>query len=106
MERLIRSVRRDCLDHVIILGERHLRAILKRNDGYGLDQVVVTARVVTVHPPGSSTETPPGASWGVCPATGAPFPVPKISTGRELLINSLQEQLYAERERNKHLKGA
>jgi putative transposase len=28
-ERLIGSVRRDCLDHVIILGERHLRAILK-----------------------------------------------------------------------------
>jgi putative transposase len=29
VERLIGSVRRDCLDHVIILGERHLRVILK-----------------------------------------------------------------------------
>ena len=29
VERLIGSVRRDCLDHVIILGERHLRFILK-----------------------------------------------------------------------------
>ena len=29
VERLIGSVRRDCLDHMIILGERHLRAILK-----------------------------------------------------------------------------
>jgi len=29
VERLIGSVRRDCLDHVIIFGERHLRAILK-----------------------------------------------------------------------------
>jgi len=28
-ERLIGSIRRDCLDCVIILGERHLRAILK-----------------------------------------------------------------------------
>ena len=29
VERLIGSVRRDCLDKVIIFGERHLRAILK-----------------------------------------------------------------------------
>jgi transposase InsO family protein len=29
VERLIGSVRRDCLDHVIILGERHLRKVLK-----------------------------------------------------------------------------
>ena len=29
VERLIGSIRRDCLDHVIVLGERHLRKILK-----------------------------------------------------------------------------
>jgi transposase InsO family protein len=29
VERLIGSVRRDCLDHVIVLGEEHLRRILK-----------------------------------------------------------------------------
>ena len=29
VERLIRSLRRDCLDHVIVLGEKHLRRILK-----------------------------------------------------------------------------
>jgi len=29
VERLIGSIRRECLDHVVILGERHLRAILK-----------------------------------------------------------------------------
>jgi hypothetical protein len=28
-ERLIGSVRRECLDHVIVLGEMHLRRILK-----------------------------------------------------------------------------
>jgi len=29
VERLIGSIRRDCLDHLIVLGERHLRKILK-----------------------------------------------------------------------------
>jgi putative transposase len=27
-ERLVGSIRRDCLDHVVVLGERHLRRIL------------------------------------------------------------------------------
>ena len=29
LERLIGSVRRDCLDHVIVLGERHLGRVLQ-----------------------------------------------------------------------------
>ena len=28
-ERLIASIRRECLDHVIVLGERHLRDVLR-----------------------------------------------------------------------------
>ena len=28
-ERLIRSIRRECVDHIIVLGEVHLRQILK-----------------------------------------------------------------------------
>ena len=28
VERLIGSIRRDCLDHVVVLGERHLRRVL------------------------------------------------------------------------------
>ena len=28
-ERLIGSIRRECLDHVIVLGEKHLRRILR-----------------------------------------------------------------------------
>ena len=33
VERLIGSIRRDCLDHVIVLGEGHLRKILKKAIG-------------------------------------------------------------------------
>jgi hypothetical protein len=29
-ERLIETLRRDCLDHVLIFGERHLRGVLTR----------------------------------------------------------------------------
>jgi putative transposase len=34
VERLIGSIRRDCLDHVIVLNEHHLRRILQRYFGY------------------------------------------------------------------------
>ena len=36
-ERLIGSIRRECLNHVIVLGERHLKWILKRYFLYYLD---------------------------------------------------------------------
>jgi transposase InsO family protein len=34
VERVIGSIRRDCLDHVIVLNERHLRRILREHLGY------------------------------------------------------------------------
>jgi transposase InsO family protein len=33
-ERLIGSIRRDCLDHVVVSGERHLRNLLRSYQGY------------------------------------------------------------------------
>ena len=33
-ERLIGSIRRECLDHIVILGESHLRRILAAYAGY------------------------------------------------------------------------
>jgi transposase InsO family protein len=46
VERLIGSIRRDCLDCVIILGERHLRTILKSY----LDYYQLTAQPHKQHP--------------------------------------------------------
>ncbi|MBA2526232.1 MAG: transposase [Pyrinomonadaceae bacterium] len=34
VERLIGSIRRECLDHVIVLSERHLRRVLQSYFGY------------------------------------------------------------------------
>jgi uncharacterized protein (DUF488 family) len=34
VERVIGSIRRDALDHVIVLGERHLRRVLRSNVDY------------------------------------------------------------------------
>ena len=34
VERVIGSIRRDCLDHVIVFNERHLRRILRENRGH------------------------------------------------------------------------
>jgi len=58
VERLIGSIRRDCLDHVIVLGEGHLRKILKSYleyyhrspDSLGAEQDAPEPR--TVQPPG------------------------------------------------------
>jgi putative transposase len=33
-ERVIGSIRRECLDHIIVIGERHLRGILSKYVGY------------------------------------------------------------------------
>ena len=33
-ERLIGSIRRDCLDHVVVFGERHLRHLLQSYQNY------------------------------------------------------------------------
>jgi transposase InsO family protein len=53
-ERLIGSVRRECLDHVLVLGERHLRRVLVRYFSYyhqacthlSLDKDAPTSRLI------------------------------------------------------------
>ena len=63
-ERLIGSVRRECLDHIVVLGERHLRRILAAYFGYyhrarthlALDKDAPDGR--PIEPPGSGTIIP------------------------------------------------
>ncbi|MGA9646570.1 MAG: integrase core domain-containing protein [Candidatus Korobacteraceae bacterium] len=38
-ERLIGSIRRECLDHVVVLNERHLRRLLKKYQIIAISQV-------------------------------------------------------------------
>ena len=56
-ERLIGSIRRECLDHVVVFGERHLRNLLRSYQQYynecrthlSLDKDAPLARAVTAH---------------------------------------------------------
>jgi len=57
VERLIGSIRRECLDHVIVLGEKHLRRILGEYFRY----YHLTALMVT-----------PDELWPPCGATNSP----------------------------------
>jgi len=66
VERLIGSIRRDCLDHVIVLGEGHLRRILKSYFAYyhhsrthlGLDKDTPEPRAVQPPEMGKVIEIP------------------------------------------------
>ena len=65
-ERLIGSIRRECLDHVVILGERHLRRTLTRYFAYyhqarthlSLDKDAPDARAVELSDAGRIVEIP------------------------------------------------
>ena len=65
-ERLVGSIRRECLDHVIVLGEKHLRRILKSYFDYylgsrthlSLDKDAPTTRVVQGPEAGEIVEIP------------------------------------------------
>src|SRR5437899_11640759 len=65
-ERLIGSIRRECLNHVLVLGERHLRRILARYFEYyhrarthlSLDKDAPDARAVELSDAGRIVEIP------------------------------------------------
>jgi len=59
LERLVGSVRRDCVDHVVVLGERYLRHLLVSYQKYYNEGAAHTCRCRTTRPfGGRSAERP------------------------------------------------
>jgi hypothetical protein len=57
-ERLIGSIRRECLNHVLVLGERHLRRILTRYFSLALDKDAPGIRPITLPAAGKIAQLP------------------------------------------------
>jgi putative transposase len=59
-ERVIGTLRRDCLDHVIVLGERHLRRVLREYVSYYNE--TRPHRSLELEPPAGARELPPSSA--------------------------------------------
>src|SRR5436305_4864639 len=62
-ERLIGSIRRECLNHVLVLGERHLRRTLARYFAYYHRARTHSVRLLRHHPTLNSTAFVRGSGW-------------------------------------------
>src|SRR5438093_1624319 len=62
-ERLIGSIRRECLNHVLVLGERHLRRTLARYFAYYHRARTHSVRLLRHHSPLNSTAFVRGSGW-------------------------------------------
>jgi transposase InsO family protein len=56
-ERLVGTLRRECLDHVIVMNERHLRRVLREFAAHFND--ARPHRTLALVPPGASADAPP-----------------------------------------------
>jgi len=87
-ERVIGSIRRECLDHIVVIGERHLREILSKYVDYyngtrthlSLAKDAPTPRTVQLPSQGQSGEGP-ARRWTASriPAAGGMRPIERIS---------------------------
>src|SRR5947209_16427165 len=62
-ERLIGSSRRECLNHVLVLGERHLRRILARYFAYYTGPALISRSTRMRRTPGPSSSPTRAGSW-------------------------------------------
>ena len=68
-ERWIGTLRRECLDHMLITGPRHLAAVLREFvDHYNTHR---PHRSLDQHPPAGALPRPPARPSGPCDATGS-----------------------------------
>jgi transposase InsO family protein len=63
-ERVIRTFRRECLDHVLIVNEEHLQAVLQEYVGYYNAERPHRSLMLTPPRPSARTSHRPGASPG------------------------------------------
>jgi transposase InsO family protein len=63
-ERLIGSIRRECLDHIVVTGEQHLRHVLKCYMEYY--NVVRTHQSLGMRPFGGTSSAPGASKCGLC----------------------------------------
>src|SRR3989454_9647235 len=67
-ERVIGSIRRECLDHVVVIGERHLREILSKYVDY-YNGTRTHFRCLKIHPNLAACSCRARAGWGRCRAS-------------------------------------
>jgi len=65
VERLIGSIRRECLDHIVVTGEQHLRHILKCYMEY-YNAGARIYRWAKMHPFGGTSSAPGASKCGLC----------------------------------------
>src|SRR6201999_3361214 len=93
-ERAIGSIRRDCLDHVVVVGERHLRHLLRSCPTYynqprthlSVNKDAPSPR--TIHAVGRIVKTP--FLGGLLPDTAFRIPAPRFSIEEEAIILTLE----------------
>ena len=65
VERLIGSIRRECLDHVVVLGERHLRHLLANYATYynGVRTHIALDKYTPLHRPAQTVGRIASVAW-------------------------------------------
>jgi hypothetical protein len=101
-ERLVRSIRQECLDHMIVINERHLHAVLMEFiDYYNLDRPIGASgsKAPCLDPRYATDQSPSDRCWAACTTSMAglvevgstlpPFTRSKLLSSSLILLRSL-----------------